>query len=808
MKTLITISAAMKARVKERGSALLVSLMVLVGLSLLGLGFVAMSESETAIATNERNATQTLQIAEAGGLMVVEWFQNPDWALAAGLMPVNTPAIKVVRNFTIGAVNYTGQYKSTAGTILFDKPYKPKNEDRFYGTEDNPDILINDRTDPVFLAQFNVRLFNSNGSPATIAANCEGCDNSDGGRVTEIRIYAPPTDGAILNTEVGWNDPTTSGIPVGRGFYIGGSRFGIATIRVTATKYNQPNCGPYVAGCDARAQKQSKFVISEWPFPGPQGPVQSNAQIATTGDFKVHWGKVTATDDAFLKRPYVGLPWVNAYDRTRLEQGYEAAGQGGTNASQMWITDPAGTYKVNRDWMYELLQRSYEDPWYQARSRQRIMQIANVTDPHATRYRNSTLAPNGPICDPCNAGDAATPGQSNMFQFQTQNLPDDRIDSLFPRIDYDFWKQIAQAADDQDNVYYLQWVTKDNFKDRQGNTKTFREWVDVMDGDGTLPGFYFFDTQNGLNPQNNGGGILTPQVDLSGGKMLMRGFVYLNSATFSPSGLGGYDGYYNMPGEYFRNIGFRKVEEDPALTNYKDWMRVDQSIPCVPATGANCVTEGAADIMHNYQDLAWSLDGSPGTKNGEFDVFVTQRTVTRSSSPTTLTNEWFVVQYYVGCTPGDYGQAGVNCSEPHEPYLNFVYPQPGTWNPLSPDPIIVRTPDPTSAADRRRKKTTLTPPTAIPACTVADTQADCTSYAYDKDGGLVPLNITLDGVFYNEGTFVPTGNPHYFGSLLFEKSISGAGTPDIWFDERLIKGDWPPGYFGFPRVYITTHETN
>ena len=49
----------------EQGSALLVALMVMVGLSLLGLGFVAISESESAISVNERNYAQTLAVAKS-----------------------------------------------------------------------------------------------------------------------------------------------------------------------------------------------------------------------------------------------------------------------------------------------------------------------------------------------------------------------------------------------------------------------------------------------------------------------------------------------------------------------------------------------------------------------------------------------------------------------------------------------------------------------------------------------------------------------------------------------------------------------
>src|SRR5260370_33653462 len=73
----------------NRGSALLVSLMVIVGLSLLGLGFVAISETESAIAKNEQNALQTQSIAEAGAMLIVEWFQNPTWAIANAGMPQN-----------------------------------------------------------------------------------------------------------------------------------------------------------------------------------------------------------------------------------------------------------------------------------------------------------------------------------------------------------------------------------------------------------------------------------------------------------------------------------------------------------------------------------------------------------------------------------------------------------------------------------------------------------------------------------------------------------------------------------------------
>src|SRR6266702_4944079 len=89
--TMIKIRRLSRNRRSDRGSALLVSLMVIVGLSLLGLGFVAISETESAIAKNQQNALQTQAIAEAGAKVVVEWFQDPGWAETNAAMPQTAP---------------------------------------------------------------------------------------------------------------------------------------------------------------------------------------------------------------------------------------------------------------------------------------------------------------------------------------------------------------------------------------------------------------------------------------------------------------------------------------------------------------------------------------------------------------------------------------------------------------------------------------------------------------------------------------------------------------------------------------------
>src|SRR5438270_6009634 len=153
-----------RIRQNSRGSALLVSLMVIVGLSLLGLGFVAISETESAIAKNQQNALQTQAIAEAGAKLVVEWFQDPAWGEAHG-MPTNTGTVVATALPTAGAIKrqrtlggsqpYTGFYKPQTSKKLLDKPYRPGSDDRFYGSENSADIDINRTSAASLIDAFN-----------------------------------------------------------------------------------------------------------------------------------------------------------------------------------------------------------------------------------------------------------------------------------------------------------------------------------------------------------------------------------------------------------------------------------------------------------------------------------------------------------------------------------------------------------------------------------------------------------------------------------------------------------------------------
>ena len=719
---------------QERGSALLVTLMVVVGLSLLGLGFVSISETESGISVNHRNSLQVQSTAEAGVNAVVEWFQSPTWADDQGLLPANVAAITPDRVVT--AASYNGKYKpNTADQLLFDKPFKPAASNRFWGTTGSPDVLINATTLAAagggmanYLTKLNQALFD---------------DNNHGGSITEIKVYAPPMLGG-----------TISG-----GYWQGGTRLGVATIEVTASKCRSGiSCTSATAADDVLAQKTVRAVVTEWPFPGPSGPIQTNAQLNTNGSLQVHWGKITATENLDFKSKNIPslLPYHDAYTIVDFQRGYVNNALAATN--DPWPTDPASSdFKQTEDWLYELVTRQIDDPWWNAWTRLDWGGDGAGGSYQVHKYDDPTI----------DVTDNSTP--ASVFQFQSTNDAPERRSVLFPNIEYAFWKQIATSADNIDSVTYLRWISGNIYEDAAGTQKSFLNWVDVSAG--AKAGFYFFDTMDQTEPTDtNGDGVadnLTPAIKISGvGGSQMQGFIYINTVKWDASGggSGGPTGWYATPGEPYKDIGYWEVD-----TTTMDWA-LDG--------GGNKITKGSGDGEWSFQDV----DG-----DNVFDLVTEQRNVV-SDEAGNLSNIWFPATWYPGCT------IGTNCSEPHEPYLNIQY----STDPYGPHTIGWQS----GVGSQRPTRTTNDKSSGTPVNCATDPD-DCTSNKYDLDGGLVQLEPFLNGVLYIEGQFEQTGNMHYFGSVLVEGDASKAGTPDIWFDERLIKGQWPPADFNFPRVYVS-----
>ena len=866
------ITALWKKMRRERGSALLVSLMVIVGLSMLGLGFVALSETESAISVNQRNREEALTHAEAAANVVVDWFQNPKWALAHGLMPSNDPtvntelnAMKKTRTSTAG----TGKYKPSSAQLLFDLPFKPSFSDRFYGTPNSPDILINRTTAPNFLTAFNTALFT---------------DLSDGGEITEIRIWAPPIVGGSITA----------------GFYNnGGDRYGVATIRVTAQRFAPSDA---TTRLNPLATRTVQLVVTEFPFPGPNGPIQSNSAIFTQGSFSVYWGEVSSTKPLSLvgKETVPGLPWATAWDLVEFEHGYDstlpwtpgtaykvgdvinasatkiaadsalqdwafecttAGTAGGTYAAEpTWdskvasvcsctpvttYTEAGGVawkrvapknwplYKSDTtlktdyyNWLYQMIGQKYIDPWAQARTRSYFTSDDPTKVVNPTISYPGTAAPSGLYTDPNVDPTSITQPFHSWFQYQTKDeVPYYKI-VAFPHIDYDFWKQMALAGDGQGSVFYFA------YNDTKGSTGFYRlsdaktihdpdEWANACTGvTGSLgPGFYFFDTIGGKNPQNNpnAAALLTPQVKVNGGSpcIAMKGFIYLNATSFSSKGAKGEaDKYYAFPGEPYRDIGFHWVNKDPDVpTTDPTWHKFRTD----PNNGRIAAAVNPNRGKWDYEDV---------NNNGQFDLVLTDvtnggATAVLKPDGTALPSPTYVpVEYYEGCTLPDpaNGIAG-NCSEPHEPYINLIYPRK-TGTDAAEAPYITGNVssysgstvkigwEPTNSQTRLAKTATDSSMTAVTNCTTD--QANCTSNGHDDTGPLTKLEQfgpILEGVLYVEGDYDSEGNATYYGSVLVQGNCCGAGTPSVYFDESLITGDFKSKFPTFPRVYISSYST-
>lgn len=745
-------------RRRDRGSALLVSLMIMVGLSMLGLGFVAVSETESAIAANERNAIEAQSAAEAGAKLVIEWFQDPVWAQNQGIMPANDvslyPNMKTERVLT---GTYTGVYKPLSTQRLCDKPYKPEAADRFYGTEDSADLIVSTSTAPGVIDIVNERLFGSaNANP----------------RITELRVYAPPIYGATLVTVAG---------PPQKQFWKGGVRSGVATIAATASKFNPAK--PTVAV----ATRKVRIIVGEFPIPVPAGPLQSaSGGIGFTGTSDIHWGMELSDSNLTDTKQPTSIPWANAYERVHFERGYD---------KEVWDIKPTTEYDES-DYLAEMVERSFTDPWFGTRA------YANNNVDHV-QYEAWL-----------DESDTALNRQFSAFENQNvYNYPNFKK-VVFPKVDYAFWKRIALQGRGQPGVFYFRYSGPSSpasqgglfLKSGIGTANTIAHWANTIGTGAKLgAGLYFFDTLNGSNPQGSATPQLTPAVEWGssdlGSQFLMQGFVYLNSTLFRTTGSGSIaNRKFLYPGEIFRDIGHRKWN-----TGTNQW--------AVDANGA-IVHSGASDGKFSFDDLndnkrfdvvvyqktvAFDDDGTSGTPSGTRTVYVPKPW--HSNEPGVLDPETGVATPCV-MPPVDWNgsQTGSNyCSEPHEPYLNFKYTSTRT------NAIVVGW-YPNNAQVQMDKKSTSGCPNSATTTTATKIPLDCSSNAYDLDGPLVDIPAIMDGLFYNEGDFDSQGNFDLYGAMLIGGDVFGTGAFDLWFKEELSRGEYIPP--GAPRVIMYSMQTD
>ena len=270
----------------ESGSALVIAMLISVILALLGISFLMIAETESKLAQNEKRAAQTLYVAEAGLRTVKRWFDLTDTSL--GFPPSAAvdrtlrrvidendpydPADVTTADGVVGSYPYYKQGVDDDGdgvTDLFDPPYRGQLVHELLGTEDGPDMRIDDgdAAGAVFLADLSRDLLGDfPGEPGGVTA-----------RISRIDIYAPPYT------------------PFGSNW----RRYGLASVKVTARVYRDAGGTLEVLGENA-----VKGVLSETPYRAPHGPLHSCRDVSfvprTGGEVTVRWGAISSVGDVVL----------------------------------------------------------------------------------------------------------------------------------------------------------------------------------------------------------------------------------------------------------------------------------------------------------------------------------------------------------------------------------------------------------------------------------------------------------------------------------------------------------------------------
>lgn len=848
---------------KERGSALIVSMMIMVILTMLGVTFAVLAAQEERISVNARDHEQTLYVAEAALEVARTWFNDPDpgtnpFKPTSGQMNYSLRKGMVFRDDwrnpdelgasdsdtdpevdgSAGAI-YTGGNLG-GGSSRFDKPYRGTYGNSFWGRQATPDVLLcgdstlnldGDATTTDCTTPMKNYMDRLNGSLA-MALNLRNAGHSarDAGTVEieQIRVYRPPIDFDLF------------------------SRYGIATIEATAIKRVRNQIV---------ARRTVREVLQEIPFPGPSGAIESEGEISAAGSSGVHWGSVVSSatdDDIRLRAQGNNFPDAAVARSTSARWGFHASinpasggnygGQGGAVAS--WLTEALGITWQGVRQNFAVGNANFKaptigDPWLIFRARRRILvggtdPLPAGVQPHPWNARTPDFSVVGN-----NARDFVKNNKSNWsHMFQSQIV-------RFPPMDYQTWKDVSQSA--SQGMYYLKWdgsggANSVNYRrDGIGASQSWTTWLSQLQR-----GVFFFDTKDSSKP-------LPDQSNLTGThgwgtNLYVEGFVYLNAATFDSSGAGnGTTKACNMPGEVFLDDGIDLHAAGETVGDDCLCIRFDADRGCVlgvrPIGWPGCTGVDGDDctcpesVMDTLRSTAsrWAENRREADtfRNGLWDSDINNDGISDANDDITTLTGWsnFISNntgggqgfngghgYAKGVLPGypfaNHHQQGMTIGgvpawqrdprflnqvaaapinstvgrQVHEPFLNFDSPSEGntiaTW---SGNDHAVKV-DYQHAND--------------PVVVSGGTATKLTTRARDATGALMNLDLHINGVFYCEGVYTGTGNLKVYGSLLMRGGYSGTGSVDVWFNEDLVKGNFPDKTWKLPRVYASARDTN
>jgi hypothetical protein len=490
----------------ERGSAMVIAVLVMAIMSLLGISYLLMADTENRIAENEKLSAQALYFGEGVVREVKRWFDRPPYGVNGTKSLVKPTTAVLDRTHRLIGVDPHGptDYVAADGTTahpyykvgvdrdadgnddIFDKPYRSGLADMLVGTEEGPDIRIDWATGgatATFLDALRDKI--SPNWPAGAAGILT--------RVKKVEVYAPP----YLDIGGTW------------------TRYGMATVKVTVQVVKT------VGGADQiLAERVVKAVLNETPFPGPYGPLHSCEELVWNGEFSTHWGAVSAVGPDSAGGD-ISLPnnWTN-----KLNASIPRATPPSPKLDLLYGYDNDTNFAAMKT---ALQAKSIPDPWFQ------FFAGGDVEPFKSGSYGSPQVV--API--------ATDVDHSNVFRQFPGGVN-------CPEFDYDTWKEIARSGGS--DVHYFAWDNGTSF--RENATGTATSFESLTDG---KTGLFFFDTKDGLAPHDfNSHGVavnLTPEIKITGNSYGARGFLYMNTLKWTSTGNPGKTITMHWPGEPFQD---------------------------------------------------------------------------------------------------------------------------------------------------------------------------------------------------------------------------------------------------------------
>jgi len=489
------VSGAAASPPRERGSALVVVILLCSVLALLGLLLLQIADTDSALVRRTREREQIVQAAESGARMVKAWFDAPvsgeraaarrtflgrfDLREAARFERArriidadgNPATATVAADGTPGRERWRdgrALWADAALLDLFHKPWHGGVPVALLGNAAGADILLEDRGGVDLLDEINHALFGN---------------QTDGIRIDRIAVFSPRRNAAF--------EP-----------------LGFATIEVVASLHRSldrtagiPQAAP---GGRALGRATVRMGLAEVRAGSPRGPLAACGNLSAGGALRAAWGRVTAGGDIHLQSPDpdadIASTWPWRDERSHIS-GFDPG-----DPHERWLAHAPAVV---------------EDPW--------LTVVAGGT---LTGYAGFPAQPFPH--DPAGPIDA---DHSNLFQSGQADCP---------AFDHALWRgrllQTAPGDASEAHVWHLVPEPGTGLYRRSGlgPARSVREWTHGREG------IFFFDTMDGLPPHP---GNLAPPVSIVGGDWHAAGLIIMNARSFEITAAAGRPVAVLPPGE-------------------------------------------------------------------------------------------------------------------------------------------------------------------------------------------------------------------------------------------------------------------